>query len=88
MNTLKFCFMVVFMFVSSLEISAQSDSLIDIFTAPEDLMPGEMPKDAQNIHGGKLKTAQGVLKVLCVFVRFNGDNEVTDDWPNPSVLPS
>ncbi|MCC6550924.1 MAG: hypothetical protein IT279_12740 [Ignavibacteriaceae bacterium] len=88
MNTLKLCFMAVFMFLSSLETSAQSDSLIDIFITPEDLIPGEMPKDAQNIHGGKLKTAQGILKVLCVFVRFNGDNVATDNWPNPSVLPS
>lgn len=37
--------------------------------------------------GGRLKPSTGVLRVLVVFIRFNGDNETNSRWPNPSVMP-
>ncbi len=37
--------------------------------------------------GGQLKTASGTLKVLVVFVRFSGDERVTESWPDYRFLP-
>ena len=36
---------------------------------------------------GEYITSTGELRVLVIFVRFLGDNNTTDKWPNPDILP-
>ncbi len=37
--------------------------------------------------GGIYKPSIGILKVLVVFIRFNGDNETDSRWPDANVMP-
>lgn len=58
------------------------DSLCGSYT------PTGLENDLGVLQGGRLKTAQGVLKVLWVYVRFSDDLYVGNpDWPDPTILP-
>ena len=45
-------------------------------------------KHATPKFGGKYISASGTLRVLVVFVRFGDDNETSENWPDPGVLPA
>lgn len=62
--------------------SINLDSLCGSFT------PAGLENNLGVVQGGRLKTAQGVLKVLLVYARFSDDNYNDNPyWPNPGILP-
>ncbi len=58
----------------------------------QELVQCSMPSEPQEVlaaqTGGLYKPSTGILKVLVVFTRFNGDNETNARWPNADVMPN
>lgn len=51
-------------------------------------MPNQPQNPGQQISiGGRWKSSTGILRVLVVFIRFNGDNETNTRWPDANVMP-
>jgi hypothetical protein len=85
-------FLIISLFISIqflIEIKAQTppDTITDVFTNLEELLPGDLPYFDGPTRGGRHKTANGILKTLVVFVRFADDNTLSSSWPNPDYLP-
>jgi hypothetical protein len=52
------------------------------------VIPTHLIESSGIIRGGREITAQGVLKVPIVFVRFQQDNSTSQFWPNADILPT
>ena len=86
-------FMIMFLLSCFIQIQAQTLSVNlgeDASMAePTTLAPPAYLKNSFGIvPGGKHITADGVLKILIVFVRFSDDYVNTDTWTNYTTLPT